>query len=64
MKARAAVIRSRPSGVLESIKLEREPSAALRDKAADVVFDYGSELNIHELRDRLVELFSSGPMHP
>jgi UPF0042 nucleotide-binding protein len=45
-------------GVLDSIKTERELLEPLR-QSADVVLDT-SELNVHDLRDRLVELFSGG----
>jgi UPF0042 nucleotide-binding protein len=44
-------------GLVESIALERELLGAAREKA-DVVIDT-SELNVHQLRDRLIELFSS-----
>jgi UPF0042 nucleotide-binding protein len=43
-------------GVVESIALERELLRPIRE-AADVVIDT-SELNVHQLRDRLVDLFT------
>lgn len=45
-------------GVLESIRQEREMLRELRDDA-DVVIDT-SELNVHELRDRVLELVERG----
>lgn len=46
------------SGVLDAVRQEREMLEVLRDEA-DVVVDTG-ELNVHELRDRLIELVDRG----
>jgi UPF0042 nucleotide-binding protein len=46
------------SGILEAVRQERELLAELREDA-DIVLDTG-ELNVHELRDRIVELVDHG----
>src|SRR5579859_1243835 len=44
-------------GVVESIGLERELLRSVRE-AADVIVDT-SELNVHQLRDRILDLFTT-----
>lgn len=47
------------SGILEAVRQERNLLAGLRDDA-DLVLDTG-ELNVHELREKLVELVDQAP---
>ncbi|HLI54001.1 MAG TPA: RNase adapter RapZ [Acidimicrobiales bacterium] len=49
-------------GLLEAVALERQRLAPIR-LAADVVIDT-SELNVHQLRRRLIELFVDGGQEP
>ena len=50
------------SGLADDIKREREMLSMLKDQA-DVVIDT-SDLNVHQLRDKLIALFESSEMDP
>lgn len=50
------------TGLEEDIRREREMLASLKDRA-DVVIDT-SDLNVHELRDKIVGLFESAELDP
>ncbi|TAN21127.1 MAG: RNase adapter RapZ [Actinomycetota bacterium] len=50
------------AGLSEDIRLEREMLATLKDQA-DIVIDT-SDLNVHELRDKIVGLFESADFDP
>ncbi|MCL4552868.1 MAG: RNase adapter RapZ [Candidatus Marsarchaeota archaeon] len=49
-------------GLSEDIRREREMLASLKDQA-DIVIDT-SDLNVHELRDKIVSLFESAELDP
>lgn len=49
-------------GLAEDIRREREMLASLKDQA-DIVIDT-SDLNVHELRDKIVSLFESAELDP